>query len=199
MPGLCCPRQEPLTDSLKGGTAGPSHSTLSQGSRRPAWGGLAGGTAGSSHSTLSQGSRRPAWGGLAGRQAGGPQHLGLSREPAGRSAWPPGENAISVWQWHSQDPHEPPAWEHRCPWAGPCSRWSQQGEGCFPQQHQRKHTRGPLSGQGGCTSGKAVLSDLKSPPQETDTARSAVKEAARQGRPCRQILKVLPKSGNCVR
>lgn len=132
---------------------------------------LKGGTAGPSHSTLSQGSRRPAWGGLAGRQAGGPQHPGLSREPAGRSAWPPGENAISVCQWHSQDPHEPPAWEHRCPWAGPCSRGHNRGKAAF-----RSSTNG-----------------------DTHAARSAVKEAARQGRPCRQILKVLPKSGNCVR
>lgn len=46
VPGFCCPWQEPLTDSLQGDTAGPSSSSLGQGSSRPAWGGLPGRRAG---------------------------------------------------------------------------------------------------------------------------------------------------------
>lgn len=42
------------------------------------------------------GQQPPSVGGLAGRRAGGPQHPGLSREPVGRSTWPPSEKTISV-------------------------------------------------------------------------------------------------------
>lgn len=95
-----------------------------------------------------------------------PQHLGLSREPAGRSTWPPGGNTISVQQWHNQDPHQPPARGHRCPWGPALQQAVTTGGKLFsaaaPTETQ---TRGLFSGQEGCTSGKPLSFDLKSPPQ----------------------------------
>ena len=103
------------THSLKGGTAGRSHSTLSQGSSRPAWEGL---REGGLEAPNTRACPVNQWEDLPGHPVRRPS---LSSRGTIRTLTSPQPGGTEV------------------PGAGPCSRWSQQGEGCFLQQHQRKH------------------------------------------------------------
>ena len=121
VPGLCCPWQEPLTDSLQGDTAGPSSPSLGQGSSCQAWGGLPGRRAGGP-----RGAPAPStWACPANQQEDLPGHSvgtpSLSSSSTVRTLTSPQPGGTDV------------------PGARPCSRRSQQGESCFLQQRQRKH------------------------------------------------------------